>query len=210
MTTPTLELELGILTHYGFSLVAGLDEAGRGALAGPVTAAAVILALDNPQLLESLYGVNDSKQLTAAMREKLFSRIAEHALAYGIASVPADVIDEIGIVPATKQAMVTAVTQLIPTAQYLLIDGRIRLKTVTTPQQAIIRGDAQSLSIAAASILAKVTRDRQMIELDARYPQYGFARHKGYGTAFHLVALERYGPSPLHRYSFAPIRRPLT
>ena len=209
MTTPTLELENGILTQFGFSLIAGLDEAGRGALAGPVTAAAVILPLNDVQLLEKLQNVNDSKQVTAVMREKLFSRITEHALAYGIGAVSADVIDEIGIIPATKQAMVTAVSQLIPAARFLLIDGRIRLQTLPTPQQAVIRGDAQSLSIAAASILAKVTRDRLMIELDAHYPQYGFARHKGYGTPQHLFALERYGPCLLHRHTFTPIKRPL-
>ena len=189
--------------------VAGLDEAGRGALAGPVTAAAVILPLDAPAHINSLHEVNDSKQLSAKTREALFARITQHALAYGIGTVAAAVIDEIGIIPATKQAMVTAVSQLTPPAQFLLIDGRIRLKTLSTPQQAIIRGDSKSLSIAAASILAKVTRDRLLIELDETYPRYGFARHKGYGTAQHLAALEKYGPCPLHRHSFAPIKRPL-
>ena len=105
--------------------------------------------------------------------------------------------------------MATAVSQLVPAAQYLIIDGRIRLKTIPTPQQSIIRGDSQSLSIAAASILAKVTRDHHMIAQDARFPRYGFARHKGYGTAQHLAALAQYGPCPLHRYSFSPIRQPL-
>ena len=209
MTTPTLDIETEILAQHGFTFVAGLDEAGRGALAGPVTAAAVILPLDITQIQETLQGVNDSKQLTAKMREKLFSRIIEHALAYGIASVGAEVIDEIGIIPSTKQAMATAVSQLTPAAHYLLIDGRIRLKTLATPQQSIIRGDGKSLSIAAASIMAKVTRDQHMIELDIQYPQYGFARHKGYGTAYHLAALKQHGPCPLHRHSFAPIKRPL-
>jgi ribonuclease HII len=197
------------LTHHGFTFVAGLDEAGRGALAGPVTAAAVILPLNDGQLLDNLTGVNDSKQLTASIREKLFTGITQQALAYGIASVSAAVIDEIGIIPATKRAMTTAVSQLTPAAQFLLIDGRIRLTTLATPQQSVIRGDTQSLSIAAASILAKVTRDRFMIELDARYPQYSFARHKGYGTPQHLSALEQHGPCPQHRHSFAPIKRPL-
>ena len=209
MTTPTLELEFEILTRHRFTFIAGLDEAGRGALAGPVAAAAVILPLDDGKLLENLQGVNDSKQLTAKMRSALFARITQHALSYGIAAVPSDVIDEIGIIPATKLAMATAVSQLAPAAQFLLIDGRIRLQTLPTPQQAIIRGDGKSLSIAAASILAKVTRDRQMIELDAQYPHYGFAQHKGYGTPQHLAALERHGPCPLHRHSFAPIKRPL-
>jgi ribonuclease HII len=179
--------------------IAGLDEAGRGALAGPVTAAAVIFPRNKPQLLVLLQGVNDSKQLTAQVREQLFSRITHHATTYGVASVAAAVIDEIGIVPATKQAMMLALAQLSPAADYLLIDGRIRLQNSPLSQQAIIRGDSHSLSIAAASILAKVTRDQEMIALDEIQPQYGFARHKGYGTAAHLAAIARYGPSPIHR-----------
>lgn len=206
---PTLDLELAVFTELGCEYVAGLDEAGRGSIAGPVTAAAVILPLNNDQLSKHLQQVNDSKQLTAKVREEMFSRITHYALAYAVASVPALVIDEIGILPATRRAMQTAVSQLTPAAQYLLIDGRIRLKTVPTPQQAIIRGDGKSLSIAAASILAKVTRDRLMVAMDETYPQYGFARHKGYGTAQHLAALERHGPCPQHRHSFAPIKRPL-
>jgi ribonuclease HII len=209
VTAPTLDLEHAIFAEFGFDFVAGLDEAGRGSIAGPVTAAAVILPLNDDQLGENLQQVNDSKQLTAKIREKLFTRITQHALAYAVASVSAPVIDEIGILPATRQAMRTAVAQLTPAAHYLLIDGRIRLKTVPTPQQSIIRGDSKSLSIAAASILAKVSRDQLMVELDAHYPQYGFARHKGYGTAQHLAALEQHGPCPQHRHSFAPIKRPL-
>ena len=206
--TPDIALENRILSETGLAYVAGLDEAGRGALAGPVVAAAVILPLNDPHRLEALQGVNDSKQLSAKKRERLYTCILQHALAFGIAAVPAPVVDEIGIIPATKRAMVTAVSQLTPAAEYLLIDGRIRLKTLPTPQQSIIRGDAKSLSIAAASILAKVTRDRRLIEVDIEFPHYGFARHKGYGTAQHLTALARYGPCPLHRHSFSPIRRP--
>lgn len=201
-----LSIETAVLTQHGPLHIAGIDEAGRGALAGPVVAAAVLLPLDNLEALAQLTAVNDSKQLTPQTREALFSRITHHASAYAIALEPAEVIDEIGIVPATKRAMSTAVTQLSLPAQHLLIDGNIRLPALNLPQQAIIRGDAHSLSIAAASILAKVTRDRLMVELDAAYPAYGFARHKGYGTANHLAALAAHGPCPHHRHSFAPIR----
>lgn len=203
-----LSFETAVLHQHGPLHIAGIDEAGRGALAGPVVAAAVILPLDNLEALAQLTAVNDSKQLTAATRERLFSRITQHASSYAIALESAEVIDEIGIVPATKRAMVTAVTQLPLPAHYLLIDGNIRLPSLNLPQQAIIRGDGRCLSIAAASVLAKVTRDRLMVELDAAYPAYGFARHKGYGTAVHLHALVQHGPCPLHRHSFAPIRRP--
>jgi len=204
-----LSIETAVQAQTSFLHIAGIDEAGRGALAGPVVAAAVILRLDNPEALDQLAEVNDSKQLTPNTRELLFSRITQHAAAYAIAQEPAEVIDQIGILPATKRAMATAVRQLQPAAEYLLIDGRIRLPNLNLPQQAIIRGDGQSLSIAAASILAKVTRDQLMVELDATYPRYGFARHKGYGTAFHLHTLAQFGPCPVHRYSFAPIRQPL-
>jgi len=205
----SLDFETAVFTQTSLPHIAGLDEAGRGALAGPVVAAAVILPLDNPDALAHLHEVNDSKQLSAKRREALFSLITQHALAYGIGQESAAVIDEIGIIPSTKRAMLTAVSQLIPPAQYLLIDGRIRLKNTSLPQQSIIRGDSKSLSIAAASILAKVTRDRIMVELDAHYMQYGFAQHKGYGTEKHRDAIEKYGPTPVHRYSFAPIRKPL-
>jgi len=207
--SPDTSLENKIIAETNLCLIAGLDEAGRGALAGPVAAAAVILPLDRSQALAALGEVNDSKQLSAKTRERLYALIIEQALAYGIGAVSASVVDEIGIIPATKQAMRTAVSRLNPAPQFLLIDGRIRLQTLPTPQQSVIRGDAKSLSIAAASILAKVTRDRQMIELDSSYPQYGFARHKGYGTAQHMAAIEEHGPCPIHRFTFAPIRRPL-
>ncbi len=207
--SPDTSLENDILTKAQARFIAGLDEAGRGALAGPVVAAAVILPLAEPEHLKELHEVNDSKQLTAKVRKHLFSRITQYALAYGIGAVPAVVVDEIGIIPATKQAMREAISHLTPAPQFLLIDGRIRLQTLPTPQQAVIRGDAKSLSIAAASILAKVTRDRQMIEFDAQYPQYGFARHKGYGTAQHMAALDEYGPCAIHRFTFSPLKRPL-
>lgn len=206
---PTLELELAVREETGASYVVGVDEAGRGAVAGPVVAAAVILPLDAPERLQHLDAVNDSKQLTPQKREALFALIVEHALAYGIGSTPAAAIDEMGILPANAQAMKAALRQLDPPGDYLLIDGRMRLQGIALPQRAVIRGDSLSLSIAAASILAKVARDRHMIDQDGRYPLYGFARHKGYCTAQHVAALEEHGPCPIHRHSFAPIRRGL-
>lgn len=206
---PTLEFEQDVVSRLGLAHVAGLDEAGRGAIAGPVVAAAVILPLNQPRCLEALNQVNDSKQLTPRLREQLYNQIVDNVLAYGIGSVPARKIDEIGIIPSTKMAMSIALEQLSPAAAYLLIDGRIRLRNIPLPQQAIIRGDGKSLSIAAASILAKVTRDRQMIEMDALYPHYGFARHKGYGTQQHLTALNTMGPVEIHRFTFAPLRQKL-
>ncbi len=206
---PDLSLETAVLLQQHYLYIDGLDEAGRGALAGPVVAAAVILPLDDADMQQRLAEVNDSKQLTAKQREVLYTRITQHALAYGIGQEPAAVIDEIGIIPATKRAMQQALDQLKPQAEFLLIDGRIRLKNNPLPQQSVIRGDAQSVSIAAASILAKVTRDRLMVAEDVRFPHYGFARHKGYGTEFHLAALAAHGPCSLHRRTFAPIRQPL-
>jgi ribonuclease HII len=205
----SLDLESAIVEQNGPIAIAGLDEAGRGALAGPVVAAAVILPLDSPAFLSKLAEVNDSKQLSAKTRERLFGVITETAVAYGVGSAPAEFIDRHGIIAATKQAMMEALQQLDPRAAYLLIDGRIRLPRSPLPQQSIIRGDSKSLSIAAASILAKVTRDRTMIDLDARYPQYGFAQHKGYGTLQHREALEQHGPTSEHRQTFAPIRTTL-
>lgn len=206
---PDLVLETAVLFQHHVIHIAGLDEAGRGALAGPVVAAAVILPLDKSDSLEQLAGVDDSKQLTAKKRETLFTRITQYAISYGIGQEPAEVIDNIGIVPATKRAMQQAIAQLRPLPEFLLIDGRIRLQNNPLPQQAVVRGDAKSLSIAAASILAKVTRDQLMVTLDAQYPGYGFARHKGYGTEFHLAAIAAHGPSPIHRRTFAPMKRPL-
>lgn len=203
-----LDFETAVLNQTGLIHIAGLDEAGRGAIAGPVVAAAVILPLDLPGKLALLSGVNDSKQLTAKKRDSLFDLIIEHALAYGIGSSSAGDIDQIGIIPANVQAMQQALVQLQTPAQYLLLDGRMRLKNVPLPQQSIIKGDQKSLSIAAASILAKVSRDREMVALDERYPVFGFAQHKGYCTRQHESALEKYGPCPIHRQTFAPIRQP--
>ena len=205
----SLEFETAVFTQTSLLHIAGLDEAGRGALAGPVVAAAVILPLQNKDSLETLKHVNDSKQLSAKKREYFYSRITNHALTYGVGIVSAKIIDEIGIISATKQAMKTAVSQLTPPADYLLIDGRIRLSTISLPQQSIIRGDSKSLSIAAASILAKVTRDRIMVEQGNLYPAYGFAQHKGYGTQLHRDQIEAVGPCTIHRYTFAPICKPI-
>lgn len=206
---PNLQYERLIQHETGLAHIAGLDEAGRGALAGPVVAAAVILPLAATDLVQKLRYVDDSKRLTSKMRGQLFEPITTNALCYGIGSVGAAMIDEIGIIPATKLAMFQALSRLDPEAQYLLIDGRIVLRTSLLPQKALIRGDSKSLSIAAASILAKVTRDRLMEKLDVSYPAYGFARHKGYGTEFHREAIAKLGPIREHRYSFAPIRSKL-
>ena len=206
---PTLSFEQAACELDGVALVAGLDEAGRGALAGPVVAAVVILPLSDSGRLAHLAPVNDSKQLSQKQRETLFDLVVEHALAYGIGQADNHFVDEHGIISATKQAMRVALAALQRKPDYLLIDGRIRLPQVNIRQQSIIRGDSKSLSIAAASILAKVTRDRAMVALAETYPEYGFAQHKGYGTAAHLQAISDHGPCPVHRQSFAPMRQTL-
>jgi ribonuclease HII len=206
---PSLEFEKTIRDVTGAHHVAGLDEAGRGAIAGPVVAAAVILPLDQSHWRDALRQVDDSKRLSAEKREHLYQLVVQYALAFGVGSVAASDIDRIGIIPATKRAMSLALSQLSPAAECLLIDGRIRLQNSPLPQQSIIRGDSKSLSIAAASILAKVSRDQEMIHLDGQYAQYGFRQHKGYGTPQHLAALAQYGPSPNHRKSFAPLKQRL-
>ena len=177
-------------------VICGIDEAGRGPLAGPVVAAAVCL----PENCELLY-VNDSKQLSEKKREELFDQIREKAVSYGIGIVGPDVIDEINILQADYEAMRIAVSQLKPQPEVLLNDA-VRIPGLSMKQVPIIRGDAKSLSIAAASILAKVTRDRMMAEYDKIYPEYGFAGNKGYGSASHIEALKTYGPCPIHRRSF--------
>ncbi len=201
---PTLAEER-VLCAQGYHHIAGLDEAGRGAWAGPVVAAAVILPLDNPSLSRSLDGVRDSKQLPPRQRDILYEHIRAVAVAVGIGMIPAKGIDTIGIVPATCRAMAAAVAQLSPAPDFLLIDF-LRLDEVALPQKSITKGDAHCLSIAAASIIAKVTRDRLLIEMEATYPGYGFARHKGYGTREHRAALNRLGPCGIHRRSYAPVR----
>lgn len=195
------------LFAQGYSFVAGLDEAGRGCLAGPVVAAAVILPLaaDTTQLMERLVGVQDSKQVTRLNRERLYNVIIQHALAVSVGVGSVELIDERNILQATKYAMQTALAQLSPAPQALLLDALL-LPTIALPQRSIIKGDARCLSIAAASIIAKVTRDRLMLHLHEAYPLYGFDQHKGYGTEAHLAALHTYGATPYHRHSFAPVR----
>ncbi|MCR4406278.1 MAG: ribonuclease HII [Anaerolineae bacterium] len=201
---PTLAEEY-VLRAQGYQHIAGLDEAGRGAWAGPVVAAAVILPLHDPALNRMLDGVRDSKQLSARQRDALYGRISAVAVAIGIGIIAAEVIDALGIVPATRQAMAAAVQQLSPPPDFLLIDA-LHLEEVALPQKGIIKGDAKCLSIAAASIIAKVTRDRLLMDLEEKYPGYGFARHKGYGTRQHRAALNHLGPCDIHRRSYAPVR----
>jgi ribonuclease HII len=200
---PTLDQERK-LVQAGYAFVAGLDEAGRGAWAGPVAAATVILPLDKPSLSEQLRDVCDSKLCTPRQRDLLYGLICQVAVSWAVSLVPAEVIDEIGIVPATRQAMRDALTQLQPAPDALLIDA-LRLPTVQVPQRALRQGDLKCLTIAAASILAKVTRDRAMVAMEDKYPGYGFARHKGYGTRQHREALRRLGPLDVHRWYFAPV-----
>ncbi len=211
--SPDLSLERLMAAKYGIAWVTGVDEAGRGALAGPVYAAAVIIPIaterDVNAYSERLQGVRDSKLLTAAARDRLFDLITECVPACGIGLASAEWIDQHGIISATRQAITQAIRQLAPPAEGVLVDGPHRLADVNLPQQPVVRGDRRSLSIAAASILAKVSRDRYMLELAGRFPDYGFQRHKGYGTAEHLAALGRVGPCPEHRRSFAPLRQKL-
>ena len=176
--------------------IAGIDEVGRGPLAGPVVACAVILPTDHPILF-----LNDSKKLSEKKREEIFEVITREAVAYALGTKSPETIDKINILRATYSAMREAVRQLEPGADFLLNDA-VTIPDIAIPQCPIVRGDAQSVSIAAASIVAKVTRDRMMKEYDALYPEYGFARNKGYGTAEHIAALRQYGPCPIHRRSF--------
>lgn len=201
--SPSLSLEAP-LWAAGLLHVAGLDEAGRGAWAGPVSAAAVILPPD-PACLQQLSGVRDSKLMTSQQRARWAGEIRACALSCAVGLASAEEIDALGIVPATRLAMRRALEQLAPAPQHLLIDA-LRLPDISLPQSALIKGDRRSLSIAAASVLAKTARDALLVELDALYPAYGFAAHKGYGTARHQGALQQCGPCEIHRRSFAPIR----
>lgn len=184
------------------SLIAGVDEAGRGPLAGPVVAAAVILDPERP-----ITGLADSKQLDATRREHLAVIIKGTALAWCVAEADVAEIDTLNILQATLLAMHRAVSGLAPAAQQALIDGNRLPESLPCPARAIVGGDREVAAISAASILAKTHRDALLVEFEARYPGYGFARHKGYGTREHLAALTRLGPTPEHRRSFAPIRR---
>ncbi len=185
------------LYNKGFEYICGIDEAGRGPLAGPVVVAGVIMPKDS-----MIEGVNDSKKVSEKKREKLYDVILEEAISYSVAIVGQDVIDDINILNATKQGVTKVVEELEVKPNLILVDALTHINTKGIPYDSIIKGDAKCYNIAAASIIAKVTRDRIMREWDEIYPQYGFINHKGYGTAKHIEALKEYGPCPIHRKTF--------
>ena len=190
-----LEIEDKLYSE-GYNFVCGVDEAGRGPLCGPVVAAAVILPKD-----EYIEGINDSKKLTEKKREKLYDDIMKKAVAVSIGISDVDVIEKVNILNATKLAMKQAIEKLSIKPDYVLIDGN-QMIDINIKAETVVSGDAKSLSIAAASIIAKVTRDRMLIEFDKKYPEYGFAKHKGYGTKSHIEAIQKYGLTDIHRSSF--------
>lgn len=192
----------------GNERVGGLDEAGRGAWAGPVTAAVVVLPPGGPELMGRLAGVRDSKQMTPRQRTWWARCIREQALGWAVGWASSQEIDEIGILPSTRLAMQRALEQLPALPEHLLLDALV-LPGLAIPQVPLIKGDARSLSIAAASVLAKTARDARMVELDGLHPGYGFAVHKGYGTRQHQAALANLGPCPIHRRSYAPVKAAL-
>ncbi len=202
--SPNLDFEQ-VLWEAGARVVAGIDEAGRGALAGPVACGAVILPCD-VNIMQKLAGVRDSKEMTPDQREFWAERIRKTALAEAVGYASSGEIDAMGILPATALAAARALQALKLSPEHLLLDY-IFLPDCDQPQTALIKGDQRSLSIAAASVLAKTSRDELLRKLDQAYPGYGFAVHKGYGTALHLAALERLGPTPAHRFSFQPVRK---
>jgi ribonuclease HII len=201
---PELAVERDLWAR-GYWSVGGVDEAGRGCWAGPVAAAVVVLPPD-PCLESSLRGVTDSKQMAAAAREQWAPRIKASCAGWGVGFAGNDEVDALGIVPATRLAAMRALAQLAAPPGWLILDY-LRLPQVDLPQTALVKGDARCLSIACASVLAKTARDALMRDLDGQYPGYGFARHKGYGTAAHRQALERLGACPIHRASFAPVKK---
>jgi ribonuclease HII len=188
------------LKDQGFGPVAGVDEAGRGPLAGPVFAAAVILPKNFKVRL-----IDDSKKLTSKQRDTAYELILKYAVSIGLGIVNENTIDKINILQATFKAMKNALEDLEIDPEYILVDGNRQIPFISLPQKTIIGGDGISASVAAASIIAKVSRDRYMIDLHNRYPKYGFNRHKGYGTKAHLEALNKYGPCPVHRMTFGPV-----
>lgn len=194
--TSQTPIERDILAQ-GFTRLAGVDEAGRGPLAGPIVAAAVILT-------QPITGLDDSKRLTSEQRDALFDELHSGPHCIGCAMLDSNIIDQIGIQSANYAAMAQAVEKLDPPPDFLLVDG-YEIRGCPLPQRRVVRGDRQIACIAAASIIAKVTRDRLLLDLDRQYPQYGFSRHKGYGTKEHLDALQQFGPCPIHRKSFMPI-----
>ena len=186
-----------LLAYHSKEIIeAGCDEAGRGCIAGPVVAAAVILPKD-----AHIEGVNDSKKLTEKRREKLYDDIMQNAVSVGVGVSDVDIIEEVNILNATKKAMLQAISNLKVNPEYVLVDGNQKIDT-DIPLETVVKGDSKSESIAAASIIAKVTRDRLLIEYDKKYPEYGFAKHKGYGTKAHIEAIKKYGLTPIHRPSF--------
>ena len=198
MRTPVIELleYENLYKSKGYNLIAGVDEVGRGPLAGPVVTACVIMNLD-----ELVDGVDDSKKLSEKKREQLFNEIISHAVAYKITFTDEKAIDEINILEATKKSMAESITGLEVKPDIVLIDA-VKLENISVEQCPIIKGDAKSYSIACASILAKVARDRYMVEMDGKYPAYNFKKHKGYGTKEHIEALKKVGPCILHRKTF--------
>lgn len=185
------------LYSKGTNYICGIDEAGRGPLAGPVVVASVIMPKDS-----MIEGVNDSKKISESKRENLYEKIIEEAISYGVGIIDQKEIDEINILNATKKGLTESLKELKIRPDIILVDALTGIDTLQIPYQSIIKGDAKAYSISAASIIAKVTRDRIMRQWDEIYPQYGFARHKGYGTAAHIAAIKEYGICPLHRLSF--------
>lgn len=208
-TIPSMFEYERLLFAKGIKIIAGVDEAGRGPLAGPVVAAAVILPCEwyEKGLPVNLAGLNDSKQLSEEKRERFFGEICgAKDILYGIGIIEPQEIDAINILNATMKAMLVAISKLPVIPEHILVDGNRNIP-VALPQTAIVKGDSRSFSIAAASIIAKVTRDKIMIEYDKKYPEYGFSSHKGYGTVEHLEAIRRFGACPIHRKSFAPLNQ---
>jgi len=185
------------LRKKGFQYICGIDEAGRGPLAGPVVIASVIMPADS-----MIEGVNDSKKISEKKREKIYEQILEEAISYGVAIIGQDEIDEINILNATKKGLTVSLQELTQKPDLILVDALNGIDTMGIPYDSIIKGDAKCYSIAAASIIAKVTRDRIMREWDKVYPEYGFEKHKGYGTAAHIAAIREHGLCPIHRRSF--------
>ena len=185
------------LRNKGYKYICGIDEAGRGPLAGPVVVASVIMPENS-----MIEGVNDSKKVSEKKREKLYDLILEESLSYGVGIIGQDEIDEINILNATKKGLTTSLKELTQKPDLIIVDALTHIDTLGTPYESIIKGDAKCYSISAASIIAKVTRDRIMREWDKIYPQYGFAQHKGYGTSAHINAIKEYGPCILHRKTF--------
>ena len=185
------------LRKKGFQYICGIDEAGRGPLAGPVVVASVIMPVDS-----MIEGVNDSKKVSEKKREKIYEQILEEAISYGVAIIGQDEIDEINILNATKKGLTISLQELTLKPDLILVDALNGIDTMGIPYDSVIKGDAKCYSIAAASIIAKVRRDRIMREWDKIYPEYGFEKHKGYGTAAHIAAIREYGLCPIHRRSF--------